>query len=70
MVDECVSFRKRDANLAKRGISTDSDSQIRAVEERGKELLEEYKQQLEVEEQDGDRDQEEEFKKRLLDRSQ
>ena len=39
-----ISFRMRDENLKKRGIDpNDNESQIKAIEDRGKEILEEYK---------------------------
>ena len=41
------SFRIRDENLAKRGIDPeDTDSQIKAIEERGKTLLANYKDEM------------------------
>ena len=36
--------RLRNANLAKRGIASDEEAQLKAVEEHGKELLERVKQ--------------------------
>ena len=36
----------RDANLAKRGIASDEEAQLRAVEEHGKELLAKVKREL------------------------
>lgn len=36
----------RDANLAKRGIASDEEAQVKAVEERGKELLEKVRREL------------------------
>ena len=36
----------RDANLAKRGIASDEEAQLRAVEQHGKELLEKVKREL------------------------
>ena len=41
-------YRKRDENLKRRGIDpNDNESQIKAIEDRGKEILEEYKLQKE-----------------------
>ena len=41
-------FRQRDENLRRRGIDpTDNESQIKAIEDRGKEILAEYKAQKE-----------------------
>lgn len=36
----------RDANLAKRGIASDEEAQLKAVEEHGKQLLEKVKREL------------------------
>ena len=37
--------RLRDANLAKRGIASDEEAQLRALEEHGRELLEKVKRE-------------------------
>jgi hypothetical protein len=43
-----IICRKRDENLKQRGIDpNDNDSQIKAIEDRGKEILEDYKLQKE-----------------------
>ncbi len=47
-------FRKRDENLAKRGIDpNDINQQVKAEEDRGKELLQEYMENKEKRMEDG-----------------
>ena len=41
-----MHHRLRNANLAKRGIASDEEAQLKAVEEHGKDLLERVKKDL------------------------